>query len=84
MKWNIVDEGELKALGRKGAAALAIFKVVTILVLAYCVQSIAKGVDPGSFALAYLAFAGSVLAIFTGGNAVEHMAKQPKKGEGNG
>lgn len=72
---NIVDETEVKLLNRKGGATMAIFKVVTIMVLLYCAQALYKGTDPATVALGYLAFAGTVLGIFTGGNAVEHMHK---------
>lgn len=78
MDFSIVNEKELKLLNRKGAAAMAIFKVVTVMAICYCTQAIYRGVDPGTFALAYLAFAGTVLGIFTGGNAVEHLAKKPE------
>jgi len=83
---NIVDQEEVQLLARKGGAAMAIFKVVTIMVILYCAQALYKGTDPATVALAYLAFAGSVLAIFTGGNAVEHLAKkgEAKKEDSNG
>lgn len=68
---SIVDEDEVRLLNRKGGAAMAIFKVVTVMVVLYCGQSIYRGQDPSTFALAYLAFAGTVLGIFTGGNAVD-------------
>lgn len=73
---SIVNEEEARLLNRKGAAAMAIFKVATIFAIGYCAQSIYRGQDPGTLALAYLAFAGTVLGIFTGGNAVEHLAKK--------
>lgn len=77
---NIVDTEEVRLLNRKGAAAMAIFKVVTIEVLLYCGLALYKGQDPGAFAQAYLVFAGAVLAIFTGGNAVEHLANKKPTG----
>ena len=77
---NIVDEQETKLLNRKGGATMAIFKTVTVAVVGYCAQSIYRGQTPDTVFLAYLAFAGTVLGIFTGGNAVEHMNKT----KGNG
>lgn len=83
---SIVDAEEAQLLKRKGAAALAIFKVVTVVIIGYAAQAVYKGVEVSSTIQAYLIFAGSVLAIFTGGNAVEHTAaaldKKPKANEG--
>lgn len=81
---SIVNEEEVRFLNRKGAAAMAIFKVVTIFTIGYCAQAIYRGQDPATVALAYLALAPIVLGIFTGGNAVEHLANkktQPKTEE---
>lgn len=78
---NIVDEQETKLLSRKGGATMAIFKSVTVAVVLYCAQAIYRGQTPDTVFLAYLAFAGTVLGIFTGGNAVEHMSNKGKKAE---
>lgn len=76
---SIIDEHETKLLNRKGGATMAIFKTVTLAVVVYCGQSIYRGQTPETVFLGYLAFAGSVLAIFTGGNAAEHLANKGKK-----
>lgn len=72
---SIVNEKEVTQLGRKGAAAMAVFKVVTIVIILAVIVGLCKGYEPNTIILAYLAFAPIVLGIFTTGNVKEHQEK---------
>lgn len=77
MKLGLINESEVKLVGRKGAIGLAVLKLSA---LGYAI-GLAVGANPDTALAAYLQSLFVLAGLFFAGNATEHIAKRGQKAD---